>query len=305
MTRIAFLGLGRMGTAMARNLAAAGYTVTVWNRTPKPPTEVPGARIAATIADAARDAEVAVTMLSDDRAVESVVFREGGLLASLPRGALHLGCSTISVALAERLVAAHEGAGQRFVAAPVFGRPDAAAKRQLWIVPGGSEADIAACADLFSALGRGTFPMPTAPQAALAKILGNFMIAATVESLAETLTLAERAGLAPERLLAMLTGTLFGSPVVERYGGLIARTEFQPAGFAMPLGLKDVDLALAAAEPRRVPLPLASLLRDHFLEALAKGRDDWDWSGVASVVREAAGLPPVRPATPGGHTPGA
>jgi 3-hydroxyisobutyrate dehydrogenase-like beta-hydroxyacid dehydrogenase len=294
MTTIAFLGLGNMGAPMARNLVAAGHAVRVWNRTPERTREVPGAKAAPTPASAAQNADLAVTMLADDRAVEGVTFGTEGLLRTLPPNAIHIGMSTISMALAERLTGAHEAVSRRFVAAPVFGRPEAAEQRMLWIVPGGSDDDLARAAPVFEAVGRGTFPMATPAQAALAKILGNFMIAATCEALAETLALAERAGLEPERLVTMLTGTLFGSPIVQGYGGRIARTEFMPAGFKVPLGLKDVGLALEAGAAHQVPLPLASLLRDHLLAALARGRAEWDWSALASVVREAAGLAPTR-----------
>lgn len=147
---------------------------------------------------------------------------------------------------------------------------------------------------MFAALGQGTFPMGSAPQASLAKLLGNFMIASTIEMLGESLALAEKAGLDPSRLLGMLTGTLFGAPVIKRYGQLVADTAFEPAGFQLALGLKDVNLALGAGEELRVPLPLASLVRERMLTALAQGRERFDWSGFASVIREAAGLEPVR-----------
>ncbi len=291
--KVAFLGLGAMGAPMAANLASAGTALTVWNRTPKP-SAVPGATTASTPAEACRDADVAVTMLADDAAVEQVVLGPDGVVTGLRRGALHVGMSTISVALARRLLEAHAARGQRFVAAPVFGRPDAAAARKLWIVPGGAAQDLATVRPLFEALGQGTFPMPDPPKAALAKLLGNFLILATIESLGETLTLAEKAGLDPAQLLAMLTGTLFGSPVVQRYGQILAATAFEPTGFRMPLGLKDANLALQAGEELRTPLPVASLARERLLTALARGRDEWDWSGFASVIREAAGLQPRR-----------
>jgi 3-hydroxyisobutyrate dehydrogenase-like beta-hydroxyacid dehydrogenase len=198
--------------------------------------------------------------------------------------------STISVALATELATVHAEGGQRFVNAPVFGRPDAAAAKKLWIVPGGSDADLAELAPAFAALGQGTFPMPGPSQSALAKLCGNFMIAATLESLGETLALGEKGGIAPEQLLALLTGTLFGAPVVQRYGGMIARQEFSPAGFAMALGLKDMRLVLEAGEGLHVPLPLADLLRTRFVQALAQGKGDLDWSGMTTVIRESAGL---------------
>jgi 3-hydroxyisobutyrate dehydrogenase-like beta-hydroxyacid dehydrogenase len=297
-TRVACLGLGSMGLPMARNLSQAGFELRVWNRTASKAAEVPGARPAPTPAAACKDAEFAVTMLADDAAVEAVVFGSDGILGALPRGACHLGSSTISVALSARLAEAHRAAGQGFVAAPVFGRPEAAAARQLWIVPGGDRACIERAAPLFAALGQGTFPMGTAPQASLAKLLGNFLIAGTIEALGEALALAEKAEMDPARFLEMLTGTLFGAPVVRRYGELLVNTEFEPAGFRLALGLKDVDLALRAGEDTRTPLPLADLVRERMLTALAHGRGQFDWSGFASVIRESAGLPPVRGARP-------
>lgn len=283
-----------MGLPMARNLVRAGFDVRVWNRTAAKARDVPGARAAPTPAAASAGAEFAVSMLADDAAVEATAFGPDGILAGLRKGAVHVGASTVSVALCRRLAEAHAAAGAGYVAAPVFGRPDAAAARQLWIVPGGAPADLERCSAIFAALGQSTFPMESAPQASLAKLVGNFMIASTIEMLGESLALAEKAGLEPSRLLAMLTGTLFGAPVVKRYGQLVADTAFEPAGFQLALGLKDVNLALGAGEELRVPLPLASLVRERMLTALAQGRERFDWSGFASVIREAAGLEPVR-----------
>jgi len=283
-----------MGLPMARNLVQAGFDVRAWNRTAARAREVPGALAAATPAAACGGADFAVSMLADDAAVEATVLGSDGVLAGLREGAVHVGASTISVALCRRLAEAHAAKGVGYVAAPVFGRPDAAAAKQLWIVPGGAPADVERCSALFAALGQGTFPMGSAPQASLAKLVGNFMIASTIEMLGESLALAEKAGLDPSRLLGMLTGTLFGAPVVRRYGQLVADTTFEPAGFQLALGLKDVNLALGAGEELRVPLPLASLIRERMLTALARGRDRFDWSGFASVIREAAGLEPVR-----------
>ncbi|MFL5507261.1 MAG: NAD(P)-dependent oxidoreductase [Gemmatimonadales bacterium] len=284
---IAFLGLGHMGRPMARNLVDAGFGVRTWNRSGG---AVEGARECSTIAQAVQDAGIAITMLSEDAAVEAVTFGEGRLLGALRRGALHVGMSTISVALADRLSDAHRAAGQSFVAAPVFGRPEAAAARQLWIVPGGDADHLETLAPVFAALGQGTFAMPGARQAALAKLCGNFLIAANIEIIAEALALGEKGDIPPLQLLDMLTGTLFGSPVVKRYGAMIAKGEFTPPGFAMALGLKDMRLVLEAGEASRTPLPVAELLRSRFLTALAAGRDGLDWSGIAGVVREQAGL---------------
>jgi len=291
---VAVLGLGAMGAPIARNLVAAGFPVVVWNRSPERARAIDGARPAATPAEACASADVTITMLADDRALEEVVFGGGGMLGRLRRGACHLGMSTISVALCRRLAAAHEAAGQRYVAAPVFGRPEAAAARQLWIVTGGPAADVARVSPLLAAVGQGTFHLGDAPQASLAKLLGNFMIASTIKMLGETLVTAEKAGMEPRRVLDLLTGTLFGAPVVRRYGQLVADTAFEPAGFKLALGLKDVGLVLDAGEELRVPLPLAGLLRDRLLTALARDRGHLDWSGLASVIREEAGLPAVR-----------
>lgn len=276
-----------MGQPMARNLALAGFEVRTWNRSGG---SVEGATACGSIEEAVRPAAVAVTMLAEDAAVRAVTLGEEKLAACLRTGGIHLGMSSISMALAAELATVHAEAGQRYVNSPVFGRPDMAAARKLFIVPGGSAADIAELAPIFAALGQGTFPMPGAAQSAVAKLCGNFMIAATLESLGEALTLAEKGGIPPEQLLAMLTGTLFGAPVVQRYGGMIVRQEFTPAGFAMALGLKDMRLVLEAGEGLHVPLPLADLLRTRFIQALAQGKGDLDWSGMSTVIRESAGL---------------
>ena len=276
-----------MGQPMARNLANAGFDVRAWNRSGG---SVEGATACRTIEEAVRPAAVAITMLAEDAAVRTVTFGDGKLLASLRTGAVHVGMSTISVALAAELASAHAEGGQRFVNAPVFGRPDMAAAAKLFVVPGGNAADIAELGPVFAAVGQATFPMPGAAESAVAKLCGNFMLAALLESLGEALTLGERGGIAPQHLLGMLTGTLFGLPVVHNYGGMIARQQFTPAGFAMALGLKDMRLVLEAGNDLQVPMPLADLLRTRFLQALAQGKGDLDWSGIATVARESAGL---------------
>lgn len=291
---IAFLGLGAMGVGMARNLVAAGFNVRVWNRTASKAREVAGAHPAATPAAACEGAEFAVSMLADDAAVEATMLGPGGGLSRLEPGAIHIGCGTISVALCRRLVETHAPARVGFVAAPVFGRPEAAAAKQLWIVAGGPQADLERCVPIFAALGQGVFPLGSAPHASLTKLLGNFMIASSIEMLGEALAAAEKAGLPPSRFLEIITGTLFGAPIFKRYGQLVADTAFEPAGFHLPLGLKDVRLALEATEEVKSPLPLASLVRERMLTAMALGRERFDWSGFASVIREASGLPPVR-----------
>jgi 3-hydroxyisobutyrate dehydrogenase-like beta-hydroxyacid dehydrogenase len=289
---VGFIGLGRMGRPMAANLVAAGFTVRVWNRTKgKAP---PGAVECRSPREVAEECAIVATMVADDAALERVTFREDGLLAGLRRGGIHVSMSTISVALSRRLREAHRTAGQGYVAAPVFGRPEAAQKKQLWIVCGGEQKDLAACERLLAAVGRGTFTVEEAPQANVVKLTGNFLIAATIESAGEATALVEKAGLDPRKVMEFFAGTMFASIAFTGYAARVATTDFEPAGFAMPLALKDMTLALQAGQEVRAPLPFASLIRDRLLAALARGRDGWDWSGLASVAREDAGLPPRR-----------
>ena len=291
--RITFVGVGHMGAPMAANLVRAGHDVTVYNRSAGRTAELEalGAKVAVTPAAAAAGAELAVTMLADDAAVEQVAFAADGLLGALPAGAVHASMSTISVALSQRLAAAHAAAGQRYVAAPVFGRPEAAAAAKLWIVAGGEEAAVAACRPAFDALGQGVIVAGGEPETANAvKLAGNFLLASTIEALAEAQTLARAWGVEPATLMAAINA-LFRSPVVEAYGGAIAARRFEPAGFALALGLKDVRLALAAADARSVPMLFASTLHDRFLAAVGHGLGAIDWSGIARLVAADAGLP--------------
>jgi 3-hydroxyisobutyrate dehydrogenase-like beta-hydroxyacid dehydrogenase len=289
--KVGFVGLGRMGAGMAANLVKAGHEVTVYNRTPaKRQTLVQqGAHAAAQVADACRG-DAVVTMLSDDGALESVAFGDQGVIASLGRGAIHVCMSTISVALSERLAAAHANAGQRFVAAPVFGRPEAAAAAKLFIVAAGPPDGVNACSPLFEALGQKTFSVSDRPQDAnLVKLSGNFLLASLIEAVGEAMALVGKAGIDRRQYLDLLTSTLFTAPVYKTYGELIAEEKFEPAGFAAPLGHKDIRLTLAAAESLRVPMPLASLLRDRFLTLLAQGGEALDWAAIGQLAAKDAG----------------
>jgi 3-hydroxyisobutyrate dehydrogenase-like beta-hydroxyacid dehydrogenase len=293
--RIGFIGLGGMGIGMAQNLIRAGHSLTVYNRTSSKARELDGPiTVANSPAQAARSAEVVITMLSDDDAViESVLGsnKGGAVISALPPGAIHASMSTISVDLSARLAEAHREAGQKYVAAPVFGRPQAAAQAGLWIVAGGEAASIECCRPLFEAMGRGFTILSERPEAANAvKLTGNFMIAAVIETLGEALALVRKQGVAPAEFLKILNSALFRSPVYGIYGKIIAEQSFEPAGFRLNLGLKDVRLALAAADKSGVPMPLASLLHDRFMAAAGRGRGDQDWSSIAAVIAEEAGL---------------
>jgi 3-hydroxyisobutyrate dehydrogenase-like beta-hydroxyacid dehydrogenase len=290
---VGFIGLGRRGSSMAANLLKAGHEVTVYNRTPSKADGLiaQGAKAAADIAEACQSS-VVMTMLANDDAVESIVNESNGVIANLSPGALHVSSSTISVALSQRLAAAHAKRKQRFVAAPVFGRPDAAAAGRLFIVAGGDKAALEIAAPILEAVGQKTFVISDEPQAAnLVKLSGNFLSASVIESLGEALTLIAKGGVDQRRYLEFLTSTLFDAPIYKTYGALIAAGKFAPAGFAAPLGQKDIRLVLSAAEDLRVPMPLAGLLRDRFLNLLAHGGENLDWSAIGRLPAADAGLP--------------
>jgi 3-hydroxyisobutyrate dehydrogenase-like beta-hydroxyacid dehydrogenase len=241
---VGFIGLGHMGSGMAANLVKAGHTVTVYNRTQErtEPLVALGAKAAKNLAEACKG-DAVFTMLANDDAVKSVVYGDKGVLAHLPRGAVHISSSTIE--------------------------PDA----------------IAAAGNLFDAIGQGTFNVSKTPKAAnLVKLSGNFLIACVIESIGEALALVSKGGVDRRQYINILTSSLFNAPVYKTYGGLLAERNFEPAGFAAPLGHKDIRLALAAAEQMRVPMPLASLLNDRFLTLLAHGGDKLDWSAIGDLA---------------------
>lgn len=288
---LGFIGLGRMGSGMAANLIKAGNDVTVYNRTAgkRQALVADGARPGDEVADACRG-EAVITMLADDSALESVALGEKGLIGSLGKGAVHVCMATISVGLSERLSALHAEAGQHYVAAPVFGRPDAAAAAKLFIVAAGAKSALDVCRPLFDTMGQRTFAIGDKPSMAnLVKLSGNYLIAAVIEALGEAMALVGKGGIDRNAYLDILTSTLFGAPVYRTYGGLIAQGKFRPAGFAAPLGYKDMRLTLAAAETLRVPMPLASLLRDRFLALLAQGGETLDWSAIGGLAARDAG----------------
>jgi 3-hydroxyisobutyrate dehydrogenase-like beta-hydroxyacid dehydrogenase len=291
--KIGFIGLGNMGAGMAANLLKSGHEVTAYNRSQDKVAVLAeqGAKAAKSVAEACAG-DIVITMLANDDAVESVAFGDNGIIASLRSGATHVSSSTISVELSERLTAAHAEAGQQFVAAPVFGRPEAAAAAKLFVVAAGAAAALQAISPVFDAIGQRTFVVSDDPKAAnLVKLSGNFLIASVIESLGEAMALVAKAGVDKNDYLDILTSTLFGAPVYKTYGSMIARDEFEPAGFAAELGAKDVRLVLAAGEALQTPLPIASLLRDRFLTLLANGGAALDWSAIGALSAADAGGP--------------
>jgi len=289
---LAFIGLGKMGTGMSRNLLRAGHQVTVYNRTRSKADSLAaeGARATDSIADAVRDCEAVITMLADDRAVEQIVFGDGGLASALKPGAIHVGSSTIGTDLARRLAAQHAEHGQHYVSAPVFGRPEAAEAKKLLVVTAGPAETVNRCKPVFDAMGRQTFVAGVEPwQANAVKLCGNFMIASMLETFGEAFATLRKANVAPHLFLDVMNA-LFASPVYAGYGRMIAEEQFEPAGFALKLGLKDIRLALETAQECASPMPIASLVRDHFLTAIALGQADLDWSSIARIAARNAGL---------------
>jgi 3-hydroxyisobutyrate dehydrogenase-like beta-hydroxyacid dehydrogenase len=291
--RIGVLGLGKMGFGIASNLLKAGHEVVLWNRSAQRanPLLALGATLAATPRQAAGAREALITMLADDAALHSVAFGEQGFLAGLEQNALHISMSTIATSTAEQFKQEHAARRQRFISAPVFGRPEAAAAAKLFILAAGEEADLQTAAPIFAAVGQRVFRLGTNPQAAnLVKLCGNFMILAAVEAMGEAMTLAEKGGVPRAQLLEVLTGTLFDAPPYRNYGAMLVAKNYQPAGFAAPLGLKDMRLAGQSADTLRVPMPLLGVLRDHLLQTIAEQGEDIDWSGIGSTIDKNAGL---------------
>jgi 3-hydroxyisobutyrate dehydrogenase-like beta-hydroxyacid dehydrogenase len=280
-----------MGMPMARNLLRAGHEVMAYNRTRAKAEEL--AQNGAYIAEhpAGITADIGITMVADDAALERLTMGPQGLLAGLPRGGIHVSMSTISAALARRLAEMHRERGQTMVSAPVFGRPEAAEAAKLFIVAAGPAEAIERCRPLFDVMGQKTFTAGEEPvMANVIKLSGNFMIAAVIECLGEAYALGRKYGLAAETMYEVFTNSLFAAPVYKTYGAIIAQQKWEPAGFRLKLGLKDTRLALAAADSEAVPMPVASFIHDSFLSAMARGMGEQDWSALAKLAAERAGL---------------
>ena len=285
---IGFIGLGTMGSHVAENLVKAGNTVRVWNRSRAPVDAL--ARIGARPVSTAREAfsgDAVFSMLADDAAVHAVI---DPLLESAPKGLVHVNMATISIALARELDARHRALGLEYVAAPVFGRPDVAAAAKLNIVVAGDPGAVARIEPLLAVIGQKTWPMGDRPEHAnVVKLAGNFMLAAAVEAMAEASVMASRNGVPPADLLDMLTNGIFTAPTYKIYGAAIAEKRYDPAAFRLSLALKDIRLALAAAEDARVPMPLADTVHESLLEAVAHGDGDRDLAALAVVAMLRAG----------------
>jgi 3-hydroxyisobutyrate dehydrogenase-like beta-hydroxyacid dehydrogenase len=287
-----FIGLGAMGEPMARNLIKAGHALKVYNRTRKRAEALvsSGAALAETPAQACASGVVA-SMLADDGAVEGAVFGEHGILEGLPRGGVHISHSTISTNLSRRLADAHQERQQSFLAAPVFGRPDAAQAARLIVVAAGPPQAVERCRPALEAIGRKLFVIGAdAPAANTVKLGGNFLIASMLETLGEVFALLRKSGVDPAIFLEIMVGSFFQSPVYENYGKIIAEQRYEPAGFKLRLGLKDMRLLLAAADEAEAPMPIASLIRDNLISGIAQGWGDLDWSAVARVAAVKSGL---------------
>ena len=281
-----------MGAGLIRHLLRAGHQVTIYNRTRAKAEALgkDGARVADTPAAAVRGAEAAFTMLADDPAVAAATFGENGLLAGLDKSAFHISSSTISIEFARKLAEEHGKHGSGFVSAPVFGRPDAAEAKKLVVVTAGPVEVVERARPLLDAIGRATFVAGVEPwHANLLKLCGNFMIASLCETFGEAFATLRKAGADHQVFFEAIT-EVFGSPVYKNYGASIANSSFEPAGFALKLGLKDVRQVLDAASEFDVAMPFGSILRDHFLSALAHGQEQMDWSSIALVPARAAGV---------------
>lgn len=290
---IGFIGLGNMGQPISTNILKAGFALRVYNRSAHKaqPLVEQGAQQVSRPRDVVEAGGIVVSMVANDSALESITLGEDGILARLGPGGVHISMSTIAPATARRLSELHAERECAYVAAPVFGRPEAAAAGKLWIVSAGAQAAKERVRPILEAIGQKTFDFGEAPEAAsLVKVTGNFLIAAAMEAMAEALTLAEKNGVERTAVIEMLSQTIFASTIYQNYGRSIANKQYTPVGFEMQLGLKDVNLALQTAAQSSVPMPLASLLHDRLLTGVAKGRAEMDWMALALGVSEDAGL---------------
>jgi 3-hydroxyisobutyrate dehydrogenase-like beta-hydroxyacid dehydrogenase len=304
---IGFVGLGNMGHPMAANLLKAGYSVRVWDRTAARAAELAaqGATSVSRPEDVAETGTVVISSLSNDRVLEGVAGTNRDLLRRLGPGGVHVSTSTIAPETSRRLAEGHKVFGVAYLAAPVLGRPDAAAAAKLWVFLSGPPEAKERALPILRILGQGVFDLGEDPGAAnVVKLTCNFLLASAIEAMAEAFTLAEKNGIDRRRLADLLPQTVFDCPVYRNYGRQIAEQRYEPALFKLSLGLKDIGLVLQTAASSRMPMPLAGLLHDRLLAADAKGRGDLDWTGLAGEASEAAGLRPPPSAEGNGHADG-
>ncbi|MBW4472765.1 MAG: NAD(P)-dependent oxidoreductase [Stenomitos rutilans HA7619-LM2] len=290
---IGFVGLGSMGLPLAINLLESGYELRVYNRTAAKAQSLveKGAIAVDAPADVVEPGGVVISILSNDQALEEVVLGEQGLLSRLAADSIHLSMSTVAPTTAQKLAAQHTQQGAHYLAAPVFGRPDAVAARKLWITLAGNDVAKARVRPLLETVGQGVFDFGNEAGAAnVVKLAGNFLIISAIEAMAEAFTLAEKNGVDRTQIANLFGQTLFACPIYQNYGRMIAQQQYEPAGFKLALGLKDVTLALQTANASQMPLPLASLLHDRLIAAVANGKGDIDWTGLALTISEEAGL---------------
>jgi 3-hydroxyisobutyrate dehydrogenase-like beta-hydroxyacid dehydrogenase len=291
--QVGFVGLGNMGRPMALSLLRAGYRLRVYNRSAARAEELvaAGAQRVGRPRDLAQPGGIVISMVADDAALEAVTLGEDGLLAGLVPAGVHLSMSTVSPAIARRMKKLHADHGCSYLAAPVFGRPEAAASQKLWICLAGEPAARERVRPLLQVLGQGVFEFGDEPELAnVVKLGGNFLIGSALEAMAEMLALAEKCGVERRALMGMLSQTLFACPIYQNYGRMIAEEQFAPVGFSMRLALKDVSLVLDAAEQARLPMPLAGLVHDRLLSGVARGRGEEDWTALTRLVNEAGGI---------------
>ena len=289
---VGFVGLGNMGAPIARRLIDTGHAVRVYNRTAAKaaPLVEAGAKRAEAPGGVAAKGGVVLSIVSDDAALEEIALGPDGVLAALGPGGVHVSMSTVAVATARRMEALHAEAGATYLCAPVFGRPAAAAAGKLWVALSGQKAAKGRVALLLGAFSQGVRDFGDAPGAAnVVKLSGNFLIGAAIEAISEACALAEKNGVDRAAFVELLSGSLFDCPVYRIYGEGIARRQYEPPGFRLSLGLKDVNLVLAAAAAAEVPMPLASLVHDRLLASVAKGRSHLDWMAMDLSVSEDAG----------------
>lgn len=290
---VGFIGLGLLGLPMARRLAREGFPLRVYNRTAAKaaPLEALGATRVGSPAEVAEGSDLVVTVVADDRALREVTAGENGILGHLPEGGVHLSASTISPETARELAASHAARGELYLATPVFGRGESAEAGALRICIAGAAAAKERARPVLEALGNAVFDFGDDPPAAnVVKLAGNFLIAGAIEAMAEAYTLAEKNGVARRAVHDLFSQTLFACPIYQNYGRMIAQHDYEPPGFFLPLGLKDVQLFEDTGLRSRVPTPLASLVRARMLSTLAKGREEMDWTSFALDVSESAGL---------------